>query len=514
MLIRLLSICIFSVHYGHIDYTATERESSIMASLQQHRSYSTGESLALLVVYEIVNKCVIRLAGDRVISSNSSSNKKLNEKITNRILPVLNVFIEWVQCNAKYMPTTLEVAVNSIMSDLTPKLQELVSSEHIMQILNKSMSMLLSNIHNLRGKYGSSDSTDPALARVPLPEHTELNGFLPLSDVHRIYFNNPSSSPSISQEVIAVPDDVSKNRRVAAIISLLNSSSTVRADEGSVNQLVRVKEHVMQVQAVNKVVGGMLPISVLGSTPNSSEKKKINKKTKKNHDDKRLWTPSAAAESKSKVGSASDKSSKIKRGNDHDSSHRKPDHAMDIDEIEEDEVYEEEEDVEMEVNENNMGISIPAQENVVHTMFGVPGMFNWLHSNETNLQSKVAPADTHNTTISNTNYFDNDVDDDDEEVVFRPAFSRVRSNSPALNSASLPIRGIQSQNSFGDLLMNSSADATGTWPGTAGPSSIFSNIIDTTFALLDEPESEHHRFPQQTQLNSNSFHVQPPPGFS
>lgn len=526
MLIRLLSICIFSVHYGHIDYAATEKEASIMTSLMQHRSYSTGESLALLLIYEILNKCIIRLAGDLVISSNSSNNKKLNEKITSRLLPLLNVFIEWIQCNTKYMPAsfdaTMSATVNNIMGNLTPKLQELVSSEHIMQILSKSMSTLLANIQSLRAKYSTTATLDTALKRIPLPEHSELNGFLPLSEVHRLYFNTPSSCSQISHEVIAVPDDVSKSRRISTLVSLLDTSTNPsivpRTDEEPMNQAERIIEDVMQVQVVNRVVGGLLPISVLNKTSDSSsEKKKTIKKPKKNHDDKRLWTPSSSTEMKSVKCGINEKRSANKRGDTNNSTRSKEKNAMEIDKDEEVEALEEEE-VEVVMMEDDN--TIPSQENVVNTMFGVPGMFNWLQNNENKvpLNTAAIAADTHSNITSSFNYFEKDVEEEEEEVVFRPAFSRVRSNSPALQLGS-SIRGIQSQNSFGDLLLGCGTDTTRTWSGASDPvypeRTIFSNIIDTTFALLDDSAESvpNTTYSYQTQHSSNSVHVQPPPGF-
>jgi len=524
MLIRLLSICIFSVHYGYIDYTATGKEVSIVTSLRQHRSYATGESLSLLFVYEIVNKCVIRLAGDRVISSNSSSNKKLNEKITNRILPLLNVFIEWVQYNFKYMPLTLDETksadVSNIMGNLTPKLQELVSSENIMQILSKSMSTLLTNIQNLRSKYSSNDIKDTGLTHVPLPEHTELNGFLPFSELHNMYFNTPSSSSRISHDVIAVPDDVSKIRRVSTLITLLNGSTTLHSgntmDEESINQAERVKEDVLQVQAVNKVVGGLLPISVLNTTTNSSEKPKVIKKTKKSHDDKRLWTPSSSTESKSKIGGSSNKQRSNKRGESSDDTHHKAQNVMDLDGNEDNEIHEEEVIDVIVMEHDNNGANDPVQENIANTMFGVPGMFNWLQNNDYKLPLSAATAALDaldgNTNVSN-NYFEDDIQE--EEVVFRPVFSRVRSCSPTLQLSS-SLRGIQSQSSFGDLLFGSSTETSSKWlAAPEQPERTYSNIIDTTFALLDEAaESERsNTHPYQYQHTSNTLHVQPPPGF-
>ena len=121
----------------------------------------------------------------------------------------------------------------------------------------------------------------------------------------------------------------------------------------------------------------------------------------------------------------------------------------------------------------------------------------------------------HGNLANGSNYFEQD-EEEEEEVVFRPAFSRVRSNSPA-SQLSCSLRGIQSQSSFGDLLLGSSTDAARTWPGVDGYAerTIFSNIIDTTFALLDdsaEPE-RNNPYSYQSQHSSNSFHVQPPPGF-
>ncbi len=476
-------------------------------------------------MYEILNKCVIRLAGDLVISSNSSNNKKLNEKITNRILPLLNVFIEWIQSNAKYMPTPFDAAVsatiNHVMGNLTPKLQELVSSEQIVQILSKSVSTLSANMQNLRAKYSSSSGIVGAtLKHVPLPEHTELNGFLPLREVHSLYFNTPSSRSLISHEVIAVPDDVSKSRRISTLLSLFSSSTEAsaasRMDEESMNQVERVKEDVMQVQVVHKVVGGLLPISVLNNTTeSSSEKKKIIKKPKKNHEDKRLWTPSSSAETKSVKGDSSGKRSANKRGTttSNNGTRSKGQSAMDIDN--EEEVHEEEGEVVM--MEDDTNAAIPSQENVANTMFGVPGMFNWLQDNEGKVPQTAATAvDMHGNITNGSNYFEQDVEEE-EEVVFRPAFSRVRSNSPAAQ-LSCSLRGIQSQSSFGDLLLGSSTDATRTWSGVDPgypQRTIFSNIIDTTFALLDDSaESERNKtYSYQTQHSSSSFHVQPPPGF-
>jgi hypothetical protein len=198
LLVRLLVICIFSIHNGKNTLLSCISED---VSQDTQIYHSKSESLSLILLFGIINKIAAKIY---FTASNNNDKRGAKPLSVNRLLPVLSVFAEWSQCNPQYL---ISVDMN-VESSLTRFQTSVISDSNLLRSESRSRSGMRSSLTSLQeyvdlsirnlSKELKHTSVCQVVNRVPstsdikstntqvkpLREHIELRGFLPLSELY------------------------------------------------------------------------------------------------------------------------------------------------------------------------------------------------------------------------------------------------------------------------------------------------------------------------------------------
>jgi hypothetical protein len=301
LLMKMLVMCMFSIHINVPSSLATaataedgmadgsrnggsDRNSSKKtASQKNHSPRYTGESVALVVMYEFVKKITMRVRAllqqplPVVAPSGKGGKNKSNGNNNNnnaqggwdstaktstyiyRLIPVLNVFCDWVGENNQYL-----ISCQASLNGHGRSNQTLYADDALIEAEGKSRSAMRNAMctlatameqwseggsgsgaganNNQGGKpklwrppAGSSNAggNNNEVYKQPLKEHVELRGFLPMTTLYETYFtvNGESSSSSRQQQqqgVSVLPpvvsEEAAKERRVKTFRSFVKNS--------------------------------------------------------------------------------------------------------------------------------------------------------------------------------------------------------------------------------------------------------------------------------------------------
>jgi hypothetical protein len=304
LLLKMLVMCIFSVHInvppspeegqgqggqkktGRADKAGGGGKAAAKrAAAQSGRGPRfTGESVALIVIYEYVKRIAGRVRALALPQAPSNSKKGGNNNNTsgsgsgsgggssgggggaknssylNRLVPVLNVFCDWLECNSHYL---LSSHASLALTGRGRSTEALYSNQGLIDTEGKSRASMRSSLCQLaelmgqQGVAGDAGGTSggssnaagnklwrpPAASSAaggastpmdmgkPLKEHIELHGFLPLASLYEGYFakqgsasdNGRSHTHTSSAMPVPVPEESARERRARSFRGFVKS---------------------------------------------------------------------------------------------------------------------------------------------------------------------------------------------------------------------------------------------------------------------------------------------------
>jgi len=258
ILVKLVAICVFSVHYG------SERSNNILLhnTTLENRHHiatrSTPESLALITLFGIINRTSTR------ITTVMASSEKGRKSAMNKLLPMLSVFSEWASVHSHYMvtfdgATGRENISSSFMSENSHTLPPAIVSS-ISQQFEVSRDLLRSEVRARSGTRTALSSltaifeedmnrsefaniTEEALYEHTqsqfLREHIELKGFLPLTEIYEKHFRE---FDPLSKAVPPVPEPLARFCRENVITKFIEMSRSIAAKESQDSNALRQQQ--------------------------------------------------------------------------------------------------------------------------------------------------------------------------------------------------------------------------------------------------------------------------------
>ena len=447
ILIKILIICLFSLHRG-ADITSTIRDKLYGNKKEYESSRCISESLALTVIFTIVNKTATRI--DTIAKGNDkNADRDKFKKPPSAILkslPLVSVFADWAGVHSQYLisiepnnPTELSTLENSIVADYD-----------ILQKENRSrsgMRVTVTSLEDFLVSNQKSSSLKKDVYNKPLREHIELRGFLPLESLYENYFNQMDP---LSKIPTPLSDEYAFECRLRTVQlflqhSLMPTDTSNKRKSGTTNQSIGMHK------------GGLLPIS----TAVIKAVMKENSKSSKNNKEIGRKKKSKVRGDKNEMHAKRRASSAL---NDPDYNREYPSGqgnlneqvANDEEEDDEEEDYEEDDDG-ADMSEQVADILMvqpqrPATQGSDALFFSNLGLLGSHSSNEISVPfNQIKTQEIHSVNMN----IDDDDDDMDDVVVFKPAFSRTDfSISPSIPMDAepyLPFAATRNFNSNGSL---------------------------------------------------------------
>ena len=231
LLIKLLVICMFSVHRAQVPGPGS------FGRVGEDYPYArtTGESLSLLALYGFVSRTASRIE-TLFVDVNSSK-----RSYANKLIVVLSVFAEWCCCHPQYLLSN--TASSNGGASINPILfadEKLIAEEAKGRAAMRTAVLALqghletghesavqgqmklwrppSKITDIKRKSASERESD-----LPLREHVELRGLLPLAESYEKYFAGNAQLPHLNSELSAVPEKQARERRQNSLREFIKS---------------------------------------------------------------------------------------------------------------------------------------------------------------------------------------------------------------------------------------------------------------------------------------------------